>query len=1197
MKPDQCEGLDLSTWSVAVNGAEPIREETLQEFDRSFRPYGFRRSAFCGAYGLAEATLVVTASPRNVEPVFYTVSGEALCGNRVEAVVCGEPDAHSLAGCGRVDGSHCVVIVDAESLSECLPDQVGEVWVRSPSVALGYWNHPIETDQTFRATLGGHAGQFLRTGDMGFLREGELFITGRLKDLVVIRGRNHYPQDIELTVERSHPALRPGFGAAFSVGGGSEERLVVVQEIERSFTKSDIAEIIRDIRQAVSEIHDLEVYSVVLVRTGSIPKTSSGKIQRRRCRAAFLSGLDLKVVTEWRQPESELFKVAERPSETPQPSFTQIRNWLIARIGAKSGISPALIDPNSPFTSYGLDSHTAVMLSGELQDWLRCALPVTLLYDFPTIELVAHRLARESAPLSGREAQVAIDGKREAIAIIGMSCRLPGAKDVGSFWTLLRDGIDAVTEVPPDRWDIDSFYDPDPARPGKMSTRWGGFLEEVDQFDSHFFNISPREAIDIDPQQRLMLELAWNAFESAGLRSDQLAGSQTGVFVGICGNDYSRYQRSDIANLDLYFGTGNALSIAANRVSYQFDLRGPSVAVDTACSSSLVAVHLACQSLRDGECQLAVAGGVNLILGPETTIAFSKGRMMASDGRCKTFDARADGYVRGEGCGVIVLKRLSDAISGGDRILAIVRGSAVNQDGRSNGLTAPNGLAQQAVIRTALENAAVSGSEIAYVEAHGTGTPLGDPIEIDAVAQVLASSNDRLRPCAIGSVKTNIGHLEAAAGIAGLIKVVLSLGHRQIPPHLNLNKLNPYIHVDDNAIVIPTKLTPWSAEGERRLAGVSSFGFGGTNAHVVVEESAPGTTEETTRAGMRPGILVLSARSTKALETLAESYTEFLRTQAGSLRDVCYSAGVRRTHFEHRLSVSGYESQDLVEQCKAYLGGQARSGMASGSVSHGRNYKVVYVFPGQGSQWVGMAQQLFEAEAVFRETIEECDRAMKQFVHWSLVEELFRQGDANRLERIDVVQPILFAVAAGLSALWSSWGVLPEAVVGHSMGEIAAAYVAGALTIKDAAMIVCKRSGLLRRMSGQGSMAVIDLGLNEARQAINGMEDRISVAVSNSTKSTVLSGETIALQEVIEKLEADNVFCRFVKVNVASHSPQMDGLLGELSESLKEVQPRRGKVPIYSTVTGETSDGSDLNAMYWAANLRSPVLFSGAMQS
>ena len=631
-----------------------------------------------------------------------------------------------------------------------------------------------------------------------------------------------------------------------------------------------------------------------------------------------------------------------------------------------------------------------------------------------------------------------------------MSCRFPGGADTPEvFWELLKNGFDAVSEVPADRWDAAALYDRDPSAAEEMTTRWGAFLDRLDQFDATFFGISPREAAQMDPQQRLLLEVASEALEEGGLALERLAGSRTGVFIGVhsLSSDYCWLQLSDRARIDAYTSTGTAHSIIPNRLSYLFDLQGPSLAVDTACSSSLVAVHLACQSLRSKESNLVIAGGVNLILAPEMTIAFSKLGMMASDGRCKVFDSRADGFVRGEGCGVVVLKRLVDAQTDGDPILAVVRGTAVNQDGRTNGLTAPNGLSQQAVVRQALENGGVDPREIDYVEAHGTGTALGDPIEVEALAAVLGErSQDRY--CALGSVKTNIGHLEAAAGIAGLIKVVLAMQNETIPPHLHFSAINPHIALEKTPFKIFRAGAPWPKNaGRTRYAGVSSFGFGGTNAHVVLEES-PRPADETRRendASDRACLLPISARSAVALQSLARSYEKFLAAEEpiSALRYICYTAGVRRTHHDYRMFLTGRSRAEMARHLRRLRHEDDHPTFSASSKPDDRERGLAFVFSGQGPQWFGMGRELLAEEPLFRAALEKCDALLRQYSNWSLLQELAADESKSRLDRTEIAQPAIFALQVGLVALWRSWGIVPDLMIGHSVGEVAAAHLPG----------------------------------------------------------------------------------------------------------------------------------------------------------
>lgn len=788
--------------------------------------------------------------------------------------------------------------------------------------------------------------------------------------------------------------------------------------------------------------------------------------------------------------------------------------------------------------------------------------------------------------------------KAEPIAIVGIGCRFPGGvHDPAGLWTLLMSGVDAITEVPADRWDAGDLYDPDPLAAGKASSRWGGFLDDVEGFDAAFFGISPREAARMDPQQRLLLEVAWDALEDAGLGTAALAGRAAGVFVGVHSHssDYWNLQARDRAGLDAYAGTGTSHSVLAGRLSYLLDLRGPSMAIDTACSSSLVAVHLACQALRAGECGVALAAGVNVILSPEFTVAASRMQMLAADGRCKAFDARADGFVRGEGCGVVVLKRLADALAAGDPVRAVIRGSGVNQDGRTNGLTAPNGHAQATLIRGVLAGAGVAGAEIGYVEAHGTGTPLGDPIEIEALAAALGPREGG-SPCHVGSLKANVGHLEGAAGIAGLIKATLAIQHGAIPPQVHFQRLNPHISLEGTPLAIAREGCAWPAGAGPRRAGVSSFGWSGTNAHVVLEE-APLRPAAALDDESAPCLLAISARSTAALDAALRGYRAFVPGASASLGDIVYTAAVRRTHHAHRVAVVAGSKAEAVDRLQALIDGEARRGTALGVREESGPPRVVFVFPGQGSQWLGMGRGLLASSAVFRAALERCSEALREHVSWSLLDELTAEEHASRLGEIDVVQPVLWAIQVALAAEWRAWGVEPAAVVGHSMGEIAAAHVAGALTLAESAAVICRRSRLLRALSGRGAMAVVDLSRADAETALRGHETALAVAVLNSPRSSVISGDPTALQALLGVLRGRGVFCREISVDVASHSPQVDALLGPLRAALRDLAPKAAAVPMHSTVTGALCPGSELDAAYWARNLREPVLFSGAVRS
>lgn len=789
----------------------------------------------------------------------------------------------------------------------------------------------------------------------------------------------------------------------------------------------------------------------------------------------------------------------------------------------------------------------------------------------------------------------------EPVAIIGMACRFPGASSPAELWQLLREGVDAVTEIPADRWNADRFYDEDASVPGKMNTRWGGFLERIGYFDAHFFRVSPREAPHLDPQQRFLMEVTWEALEDAGQVPGKLAGTSTGVFIGIMGSDYADTPMNDPLLVNFYTVTGHSRGIAANRLSHFFDFRGPSMSIDTACSSSLVATNLACRSLWSGESTLAIAGGANLILSPEGTIWYAKAGLLARDGRCKTFDSRADGLVRSEGVGVVVLKLLSRALADGDPVHAVIKGGAINQDGRSNGLTAPNRWAQEALIREACVQARVSPGQVAYVEAHGTGTALGDPIEAQALGAVLATDRPKGDVCAVGSIKSNIGHLEAAAGVAGLIKVVLMLKHREIPPSLHYRQPNPHIAFAQLPLRVQQSLTPWPEKKEPALAGVNAFGFGGTNAHLIVSE-APKTEHAHAQASQdRAELLPLSARSPDALRALAQAYQQFLLAEATnvSLRDICHTAAVRRTHHEHRLTVVGNSHEDFAERLGSFVEGTTHPAISTGRVTQIRRAKVAFVFAGQGPQWWAMGRRLLHDEEDFRRAVEQCDELFSRVAGWSLLDELNAGEDKSRMAETQVAQPSLFALQIGLAALWRAWGIKPEAVVGHSSGEVAAMYVAGAFSLEDAVRVVFHRSRLMQRATGKGKMAAVALLPEEVAPFLSGYGNRVNVAAHNAPRSCVISGESAALDEVIGALRKQEIQVQELRVDYAFHSRQMWEFGDELYESLAGteapgIEARQSAIPIFSTLSGTACEGPEFGSDYWRRQLRETVQFAAA---
>ncbi|MEU0692019.1 type I polyketide synthase, partial [Streptomyces uncialis] len=788
--------------------------------------------------------------------------------------------------------------------------------------------------------------------------------------------------------------------------------------------------------------------------------------------------------------------------------------------------------------------------------------------------------------------------RHEPIAIVSMACRYPGGVHTPeSLWDLVSQGVDAVSHWPVDRgWDVDALYDPDPDRPGTSYTRHGGFLHEAAEFDAEFFGISPREALATDPQQRVVLETAWEAVERAAIDPRALRRTSTGVFLGAIGNGYGAGSRH-LPEVQGLLDTGTASSVVSGRIAYSLGLEGPAVTVDTACSSSLVALHLAIRALRAGDCALALAGGVSVMATPDAFVAFSRQRALAADGRCKAFGADADGTGWSEGAGVVLLERLSDARRNGHPVLAVVRGSAVNQDGASNGLTAPSGPSQQRVIRAALADARLSASEVDVVEAHGTGTTLGDPIEAQALLATYGQGRTARQPLWLGSLKSNIGHTSAAAGVGGVIKMVLAIQHGELPRTLHADRPTPMVNWSSGAVELLSEARAWDDTGHPRRAGVSSFGVSGTNAHLILEqvpaeETGPDDAPDTaTGPAAHPLPWVLSGRTDKALRDQAARLLAQLGTGPGPRTSggIGRALATTRTAFERRAVVVGADLDRLLDGVKALAADRSVPQLVRGAgVSTGRS---VLVFPGQGSQWVGMAAELLDESVVFAQRMAECERALAPYVDWSLTGVL---RSAGVLARVDVVQPVLWAVMVSLAEVWRSFGVVVDAVVGHSQGEIAAACVAGGLSLEDGARVVALRSRAVGVLAGRGGMASVPLPVDDVRERIAPWDGGLSVAAVNGPSSTVVSGDADAITELVTGLVGDGVRARRIEVDYASHSAHVDEIRDVLLGDLAGIAPVSGSVPFFSTVTGGWLDTASLDASYWFRNLRETVRFGEA---
>ncbi|WP_193200137.1 type I polyketide synthase, partial [Nostoc sp. MG11] len=1619
--PEQRANLDLSSWDVAFNGAEPIRAHTLERFTKTFASCGFRREAFYPCYGMAETTLLVSGGFKTEKPVIRCFDSKALEENLVVAATVEQEDSCPLVGCGRIWLDEEIAIADPLTLKRCTDNQVGEIWVSGGSVTQGYWQRPEQTEETFQAYLRDASphtsGPFLRTGDLGFIQDGELFVTGRLKDVIIIRGRNHYPQDIELTVEQSHQALKPGAGAVFSVEIDTQEKLVIVQEVERTYLRNlDIDQVVDAIQTSVSQLHELQVHAVLLLKTGTIPKTSSGKIQRHACRAGFLAGTlnavntietadkpinpqspevnkkmqfsllyfssneaeftdekyklflegakfadrngfnavwtperhfhafgglypnpsvlsaalasltkrirlragsvvlplhnpirvveewsvvdnlshgrvdlafargwnpndfvlspdayadskeimfsgiqtvqklwrgekisllngvgkptdiqvyplpmqrelsiwitctgskerfieagasgfniltallfqpveelaekivlyrearkqhghdpdsgqvtlmlhtfigeDLKEVRNqvrgpfieyikssvnlWRQGSDDLDKLTETEKEnllayaferyfhtsalfgtpstclemvqrlqaigvdeiaclidfgidgntvlaslnslnnlrelvngveatsqetnqintenvTPQivtkleipsgeikaqVSQGSLLQWLseviIEQIANSLGKQPSQIASDRSFYSFGIDSLKAVEILETLGEKFGFSISPTLLFEYPTPTELALYLIQaqktqlekyllhnwEPAKLWARKAEARgqqVKGilplsstlqlsnpsdarvvepnsdriRTEDIAVIGMSGRFPQSPDLQSFWQLLSEGKNAITEVPSLRWNLQDWYDKNPDAPNKTYSRWGGFVDSIDEFDPLFFQISPREAELIDPQQRLFLEVAWEALEDAGYSPESFAQTQVGVFVGCSNNGYYQRIAPALNTSDYSAGIGNQNAIIANRVSFLLNLRGPSVLVDTMCSSSLVALHMACRSLHQGECTTALAGGVNLLLSPEYYVGMSRMKMHSPHGRCATFDRQADGIVLGEGAGALLLKPLSLALQDGDRIYAVIKGSAVNHDGRTNGITAPNPRSHAEVICQALDAAGVSAETISYVEAHGTGTSLGDPIEVEGLTKAFRKYTDRQQFCKIGSVKTNIGHLECAAGMAQLIKVILAIQHRQIPPNLHFQQPNPLIPFAETPFEVNTKLCHWESAGSRR-AGISSFGIGGTNAHIVIEE-APQLELVTPEIERPKHLLTLSAKTEKALIQLISRYETHLAAHPDlELGDICFTANTGRSHFQHRVSVIATSTSDLHQRLVNFIGQQEVTGIKIGRIHETTPPKVAFLFTGQGSQYVGMGRQLYETQPIFRKILDYCHEILLPYLQEPLLQVLYPQlGEISPIDQTIYAQPALFSLEYALVQLWKSWGVEPSVVIGHSVGEYVAACVAGVFSLEDGLKLIAERARLMQSLPPIGEMVAVFASEAVIRNITEIDFARVAIAANNGVQNTVLSGEQQAIRQICANLTAAGVHTKKISTSHAFHSPLMKPILAEFRRIAATITYNPPQIDIISNVTGEQLITEVINAEYWCNHLISSVQFAKGLQ-
>ncbi|MGV7608844.1 fatty-acid--AMP ligase [Mycobacterium kansasii] len=1226
---DDMAGLDLGDVRNIVSGAERVQPATLRRFAKRFAAFNLDPRVLRPSYGLAEATVYVASRESDQPPLAVNFESEELTAGRAKR--CASGDGTPLVSYG-MPRSPMVRIVDPDTRIECPEGTVGEIWAHGDNVSTGYWQKPQETERTFGATLvtpsaGTPEGPWLRTGDLGVVSEGELFIIGRIKDLLIVYGRNHSPDDIEATIQE----ITGGRCVAIAVpDDDGVEKLVTIVEFKSRGDSDEAMHLMsvvrREITSRISKSQGLSVADLVLVPPHSIPLTTSGKVRRRDCLHLYLRDEFTRLDGQTRRPEKRVAQDSATSAAADMTLAQRLRTLrrqqdelLLGMVCSQSATvlgypSPEDIDPECAFQDLGFDSVKATELLDRLNTVTGLALPPTLAFDYPTpAALAAHLgqlLSGSVAAAAPVQPQVATN---EPVAVVGMACRFPGGADsAAALWDLVAGGAEAVGEFPTDRgWDLANLFDPDPDAVGKTYTRAGAFLADASGFDAEFFGISAREAQTMDPQQRLLLEVCWEALETSRIDPAALVGSETGVFVGAWSQQYGG-DGSDGA--EGYAMTGTSTSVASGRVAYALGLQGPAITVDTACSSSLVAAHLACQSLRNGECGLALAGGVTVMTTPAVFTEFSRQRGLAADGRCKAFAAAADGTGWGEGAAVLVLERLGDAHRNNHPVLAVIAGSAINQDGASNGLTAPNGPAQQRVITQAVANAGIGLDEVDVVEAHGTGTTLGDPIEAGALIATYGAARGPEHPLWLGSIKSNIGHTQAAAGVAGMIKMIAALNHDTLPVTRNVDRPSPHIDWSAGTVRLLTEAVPWPLADHPRTAAVSSFGISGTNAHLILRQAptpvaepaqprpAAARTEDGAEVGPpRLPLWPVSARTRAALCAQADRLHQLLVCHPDlDLTDVAYSLASTRSHHPHRavLTVPA-DSPDPRTELLAALEALAADQPHPHLIQHHQRAtsaaKTVFVFPGQGGQYPGMAAELYGRHHAFSAALDECDQALGACTGWSVRAVLRGEPGAPSLDRVDVVQPVLFAVMVSLARTLISYGIEPDAVIGHSQGEIAAAHVAGVFTLEQAAKIVALRSSALADLAGAGAMASVLLAADDVAARLGPYGDALAVVAVNGPTQTIISGGPAAMARFVAACEGDNVQIRSIPVDYASHCGQVEPLRERLLEELAGLTPKPGRIALYSTVHGVMSDQpldtTTMTADYWYANLRQPVRF------
>lgn len=1199
---------NLSCVKGITVGAEQIAPDLCSKFINMMKTYSLSENVLNPGYGLAEATTVVSVQGVNKPFVVHNIiQGEIEIGKKISFVEDNNYEkGNPLIQVGEPLSSIDVQITDDNG--QALPNGVlGHIFIKGESVTTGYYNDISATEAVF------WGDGWLDTGDLGFLIDGNLVVAGRQKEIVVVNGMKYTCTELEEVLNKK--IIEKNFEQivvcnGLNISNNTEEAIVFVQ-IKLDMNKKE--EIIRfiqlsyEIKKVLYENSRLVINNVIPI--DKVPKTYSGKIKRKELTNKFNEG-------EFALTIKQLVDLQKNNFETTLKSdiclsINSICSSIVEIIKKLFDIN--ITDCDLAFQEYGIVSINIPMLVDMVNKMYDINIPIESLFNYPSInkfaEYVYSIICTKNKTNTNKDLISDSKVDKDKIAIIGMSCRFPGgANNIDDYWNLLMSGKDGISDIPSTRWELEKYYNENKEVPGKMYCKKGGFLDiNIDEFDASFFNISPKEATALDPQQRMLLELTWEAFENANMDIKKYNGSNTGVYIGISTNEYmmSHLYSGDLTKIDAYSPTGTHMSTACGRISYTFGFEGPCLAVDTACSSALSALHLGCQAIKSGEANLVVVGGVNLILTPVVNIGFAKLHATAPDGHSKAFDATADGYGRGEGGGVIILKMLSDAIQDNDTILGVICGTGINQDGKSNGLTAPNGASQAKLIKSTLLKAHLSPNDVDYVEMHGTGTPLGDPIEVGSVVEAYCTNRDISNVLKIGSVKSNIGHLEAGAGMASIVKVLLSFKNGIIPANLNFNTPSPYIKWNEIPVKVVNEHTEWNGYQGIRRAGINGFGFGGSNAHIILEEYQKPIVEVEEKGQGINYILKISSRSKKSLFRMIENYTELIKNCDDALfSDIIYSAARGRTDLEYRFAVTGESREEVLYRLQSYLMGEEISGVFTSIVAQNKNIcikerKVVFMFTGQGSQYINMGRLLYDTNRVFRETIISCDKLFKPYIIKSIINLIYGENANNELiQKTIYAQPLIFAIEYSLYKLWESYGVKPEIVMGHSIGEYVAAVASEIISLEDAVKLVSIRGRLMDSAPGHGAMGTIFASEEIVSDMIKDYKKLVSIAVHNAEETCVISGDSSVVEKILSIAEKKGIRTRKLKVSHAFHSQLMEPILDDFKSVADEVEFSIPKIRFVSCLYAkEINEDQILDQIYWTTHIRDKVDFYKAIMS